>query len=874
MKRRGLYALLAICIALILAVPAAYALEEGSSRSYLDSGFSTAPELTEETRIDGTFYYSERRDTFYYVSDEPIQEVKVQVGDESGNPIVDCEIDEATDMLAVFTIRTDILKKTTDHIFVTVTLRSGGTRQEPIALEYNEECLWWRFARRSGGVYQPYGEYRNDLDCVPDWSGRMVFYYGPSGEEQLLDVREITVDGDRIASAEQVDELSDGTAVWEISVTGFGEAELYLTTSDDTEYTFPVIGRLPLDGFCTAPSLTEYTYIRSGEFQYSDSENTVYYVSEDWGSAITCVDVEIDGEATTAIESEVQGENVVELQIIGPLPSVCSMELTIYYGSARTYDYLTLVNGNEQIFYQNARRYSGVWETDGENWSSPLEGLLGRYDRIVFYYGTPDDAAGLNNISSVTIGNPEIAQVENIGTTNDGFPVYEINYYGVGSTETIIETAGGQTYTVPVWVELPASGFYTAPIMTADNYIVDDEFVYTLANENFYYIDQSSTGYTGMDATADMGDTEISLVNEGYITWKNIDSSGDQDTAIIEITVQKPLPDHEMRVSFSFTEEDGYIWSDSLWLINGGETLVWVDCYWNGSQWATYTGWTTRELDLTLSSRRETGTFYYGALDHEMPLQGVVSVTAGESGIVTIERDEDDTENGLPVWQITPVGVGETELTVTTTSGVSYEMPVTVSLPSEGFCTAPEMTADTFINGEFTYSNASKQFYYVTTYNDLSFTNVELYTTHFEDGVEVKDSVDFAQAEIGGNGKYICVSITDDQKLGEWTTLSLGITETDSYDGEEYEYEEQITIFYARQKIVLSDAMLKAKEENPAAKFYAATYDGQGKITDLISFWTSDNTISLSPIAEGCYKIFCLGDDWKPLAPSMTIFPE
>lgn len=544
-----------------------------------------------------------------------------------------------------------------------------------------------------------------------------------------------------------------------------------------------------------------------------------------------------------------------------------------------------VISGNTSLFWLECFRENGQWTADLEDgWLTDIVQYEYSYRSYVyvgvFCYGTADSPQFLTNVQTVSSSDRDIVTVEEYAETPDGLPVWQVYPEGLGETTLTVTTSDNISYTIPVKIDLPIEGFCTGEDITEDTYLFDGKFIYSTvgdtANNTVYFVSRDDLYYENIALTMRTEDGEVP-VSEDYITYEAIDIDS-PDKSVIALTIHKPLPEQEMRVFVFFDLGDGSGFSEWLEFVNGEDRLLWVDCdYLGDEQWTVDLENSRKEseLDFTLSHRNYiyAGVFCYGTEDAPQPL-AVQEVSSNDPAIITVEKYADTVGSELPVWRIHPVGVGETTLTVTTEDGASYTMPVTVSLPRDGFCTAPEMTADTFISGEFTYSKESNQFYYVTTYSGVSFTKVELYTLHFPDGVEIKDPVDFAQAEIGADGTYIRVSITDDQKLGEWTTLYLDITETDSYDGTTYEYEEQITIYYAQQEIVLSDAMLKAKEENTAAKFYAATYDGQGKITDLISFWTSDNTISLSPIAEGCYKIFCLGDDWKPLAPSMTIFPE
>ena len=168
MKSKRWFTWLAAAVLLMLVVPVAYALGEGGPA--LDLRFSTSPEPSQETMIYNEFLYSDTRNTFYCISNQPVESVRIIDYTGEDLPYVTSAID--TDGKKVtFTVNTEMLGQRDAEIIVAV--KSGGSRAErPIILRYNVERLWWRYVQDWGNGYEAGGAFYSD------WHISRVTLYG------------------------------------------------------------------------------------------------------------------------------------------------------------------------------------------------------------------------------------------------------------------------------------------------------------------------------------------------------------------------------------------------------------------------------------------------------------------------------------------------------------------------------------------------------------------------------------------------------------------------------------------------------------------------------------------------------------------------
>lgn len=874
MKSKRWFTWLAAAVLLMLVVPVAYALGEGGPA--LDLRFSTSPEPSQETMIYNEFLYSDTRNTFYCISNQPVESVRIIDYTGEDLPYVTSAID--TDGKKVtFTVNTEMLGQRDAEIIVAV--KSGGSRAErPIILRYNVERLWWRYVQDWGNGYEAGGAFYSDWHISPGYSLRKAFYYGPSGSETPLQITRIESTAPDVVSAELVGTLADGTAtVWNVSGNGFGSAELQLYTAGGQMYSLSVIVTLPSEGFSTEEVLTEETYIRPDTFSHTGIGSEFYYVVN-WEGHLGFTDatVTINGVETDAVVCEVMDSGkAVKFTITGTLPDRCQLSVILFSGTAWEERLLNLIYTGNRVMYGYANGYGNEWMETERKFPRPLVQSPGSFAPLVFYWGTEEESVGISDITAISTSDPNIVTAQQVGVTQTGLPVYMISCHSVGNASLTI-SAGDTVYELPVQVELPYGGFYSSQEATEETYLSDGRFVYTEETNTVYYIIQYPFMLESDDITATIWNsgTEQSVLGD-YITCEIL-GNGTSDRTVVKFTVVKPLPAAETYVSFSFDMGVSGQRRETLRMVDGSGRLLWLECSWDGGHLTAdlENSWVTDGINLTIRSYRtwQAGVFCFGTQEDKHILTDITEVTA-DSGVVTAVKSVDTTAEGYPVWKIQPVDVGTTTLTVETGDGKQYTIPVTVNLPERGFCTEPEMSAETFIrSGIFTCSGASDTFYFVTTNPGDVFTNVEIYTRYSIEGEIIEESVTFASAEILDGGKVIAVTIDSSQMVVEQETISFRISGTNSYmiGQQAFTLEENILIVSAWQQINLPQDM-QQQLENPSAGFYLGTYDGAGRMTELVQLYPSTGVISRPSLESGHYMVFCLDGDGKPLTPAYFV---
>lgn len=875
MKSKRWFTWLAAAVLLMLVVPVAYALGEGGPA--LDLQFSTSPEPSQETMIYNEFLYSDTRNTFYCISNQPVESVRIIDYTGEDLPYVTSAID--TDGKKVtFTVNTEVLGQRDAEIIVAV--ESGGSRVErTIILGYNTERLWWRFAYTQSGGYEAGGWYYSDWSGVPGFSNTVAFYFGPSGSETPLRITRIESTAPDVVSAEQVGTLTDGTAtVWNVSSNNFGSAELQLYTVGGQMYSLSVIATLPSEGFSTKEVLTEETYIRSDTFSHTGIGSEFYYVVN-WEGHLGFTDatVRINGMETDAVVCEVMDSGkAVKFTVAGTIPDRCQLSVILFSGTAWEERLLNLIYTGNRVIYGYANGYGNEWMESGRKFPSPLVQSPGSSAPLVFYWGTEEESVGISDITAISTSDPNIVTAQQVGLTQTGLPVYMISCHRVGSANLTI-SAGDGSYELPVQVELPYSGFYTGPEATEETYLSDGQFVYTNENDSVYYIFRYAVPeLTEADITATVLNHETGEEISVLGKYLSCSISNETSSTVIQFKVTQPLPAAETYVSFSFDMGASGQRHETLRMVDGSGRLLWLGCSWDGEHLTAdlENGQVADSIGLTIQpyTAWHVGVFCFGTQENKHILTDITGVTV-DSGVVTVVKSEDTTIEGYTVWEIHAVDVGTATLSVETKGGKEYTIPVTVYLPQSGFCTEPEMSAETFIHsGTFTCSGESDTFYYVTTNPGDAFTNVEIYTQYGIDGEIVEQPVTFASAEILDGGKVIAVTIDSSQMVVDQENISFRISGTNSYmiGQQAFTLEENILIVSGWQQINLPRDM-QQQLENPSARFYLGTYDGAGRMTELVQFHTSTGVISRPPLESGHYTVFCLDGDGKPLTQAYSV---
>ena len=875
MKSKRWFTWLAAAVLLMLVVPVAYALGEGGPA--LDLQFSTSPEPSQETMIYNEFLYSDTRNTFYCISNQPVESVRIIDYTGEDLPYVTSAID--TDGKKVtFTVNTEMLGQRDAEIIVAV--KSGGSRAErPIILRYNVERLWWRYVQDWGNGYEAGGAFYSDWHISPGYSLRKAFYYGPSGSETPLQITRIESTAPDVVSAELVGTLADGTAtVWNVSGNGFGSAELQLYTAGGQMYSLSVIVTLPSEGFSTEEVLTEETYIRPDTFSHTGIGSEFYYVVN-WEGHLGFTDatVTINGVETDAVVCEVMDSGkAVKFTITGTLPDRCQLSVILFSGTAWEERLLNLIYTGNRVMYGYANGYGNEWMETERKFPRPLVQSPGSFAPLVFYWGTEEESVGISDITAISTSDPNIVTAQQVGVTQTSLPVYMISCHSVGNASLTI-SAGDTVYELPVQVELPYSGFYTGPEATEEAYLSDGQFVYTTENDSVYYIFRYAVPeLTEADITAtvlnhETGE-EISVLGE----YLSCSISNETSSTVIQFKITQPLPAAETYVSFSFDMGASGQRRETLRMVDGSGRLLWLECSWDGGHLTAdlENSWVTDGINWTIRPYRtwQAGVFCFGTQENKHILTDITEVTA-DSGVVTVAKSADTTMEGYTAWEIYPVDVGTTTLTVETGDGKQYAIPVTVNLPQRGFCTEPEMSVETFIrSGTFTCSGESDTFYYVTTNPGDVFSNVEIYTRYSIEGEIIEEPVTFASAEILDGGKVIAVTIDSSQMVVEQENIYFRISGTNSYmiGQQAFTLEENILIVSEWQQINLPQDM-QQQLENPSAGFYLGTYDGAGRMTELVQFYPSTGVISRPSLESGHYMVFCVDGDGKPLTPAYFV---
>lgn len=346
--------------------------------------------------------------------------------------------------------------------------------------------------------------YLSKLDMKRTIGYDFVFYYtDDAGTTTQLSYEDLTFPKDIV---EVEPEAAPGFSYVHLNASAFGSGEIaYMKANAALSIT---VG-LPMVGFYKKPTPSEGTFLSEISEKTGGREQTVYF----------CWDPEqISDAQSLEVEYQKRGQNrqtvgfndkaLAELGItVDPHFEDSYVKLTIQIRSGITLG-LRLLGADDRRYMawleiskeeladpglscrQVDWRYSTPYISDDEPYWSSLDMELPYGYDYVFYY--TDDNGTTKPLSFDDLAFPESIVNAQLRTTN-GFSYVYLNALALGEG-AITYTKDGSTYFLPVTVNLPDIGFFSAPEITPESYLPNGvtgpygttETVYFLWPEDFY----------------------------------------------------------------------------------------------------------------------------------------------------------------------------------------------------------------------------------------------------------------------------------------------------------------------------------------------------------------------------------------------------
>lgn len=346
----------------------------------------------------------------------------------------------------------------------------------------------------------------------------------------------------------------------------------------------------------------------------------------------------------------------------------------------------------------NTLYYKTIWSSE-ETFHDPLVLEPNTSDFLRFF----TDEACTHEITENLIftadeGSPANAIIPTRGTEQDmngnEVGVWRIYARSFG-TGTLTYTENGTTYTLAVSCVLPEQGFSSTPELTKEAYLVSGQASFVVG-EPFYYVFPEGTQIQSVKV-------DQYIIDGDELSVKVL--AGKPNVCELTVTAAAVTPRaHSFRVAFTLVRENSptgtkeYMERISLRDSTprfGFRDARWINGELNGFYDRTYT-----PMELELGDYRMVG-FFFG--DQQIDVTSAAFYTNDKKLSDAVTVTARGGEGGY--WFVSADALTEGILLCTASSGDTYALPVTVSLPYLGFYTSQTRSADACI-ADFFYYNA------------------------------------------------------------------------------------------------------------------------------------------------------------------------
>ena len=399
----------------------------------------------------------------------------------------------------------------------------------------------------------------------------------------------------------------------------------------------------------------------------------------------------------------------------------------------------------------------------------------------------------------------------------------------------------GETYELPVCVELPEIGFYTEPEASEENYIGD----LAVGGEGVvcYVI-----------AINDITLTEVHLMDE-FIDVAAIEEYGEN---CWKITFTGEVEnDHWYRIWCDGFHGDGwefYEREESIHVMNTAPRLVIRQIEENEEGFFEHPDWDMHTEWAPAINHHVSVKFYFFDGENYIPVD---PDALGCSGSVELHSIE-----GTEFVRIVPTGWGDSAICYEHEDGKTYELPVHVVLPTFGFYTTPYASEESYI-WELEMNGESAEIYFI------AINDAELYSVELINGFE-----EIAHAEYV-NG--YCWKITVDGSYQDGRYYDIYYTGFEPWCGE-FERQDGLHIFMDENmpRLMIRDIPMDENGnwyEDESWDMYRDWYGPIGNHINLrVYFFDGENYIPVDPDAlysDGTITVNRIGDtDFVELIPN------
>ncbi len=451
----------------------------------------------------------------------------------------------------------------------------------------------------------------------------------------------------------------------------FGAGRLVYTDKTGVRYSMAAACVLPSEGFSTAATLTEETYLPNDA--YCPKDLSFFYVFLE-GTVVTRV---------SAVAAQGDTPIPVQTEILSGQSHVCRFSLTPDLFSNGTFAldvYFTLQGSDTPATaFISVRDPAPRFGFQDADFSGHFFSSLNAEIRGVFSLNFGVDDQGVFRPVTVT----SAVYVPEVDTRSDALAVcqtedgWQLSALHVGQGTLQCTAQNGTVYTLPITIVLPEQGFSTAATLTEETCLVNRRVDY-VQGQVFYYVFPEGRKITAVTPT--LYDDNAQVQTEILSDQPNV----------CRFTLTACGTAFRTALHASFQLEDGSAWTDCIDLRDPAPRFGFRLYQRSGSfsknlfrSVETDAGFTNR-LGFFLSSGDDSSLLDLASVTF-LPAEGT------DAGAMTATK----LANGI--WQLDSVLPGQGTLHCTAADSIVYTLPVDIALPSAGFFSARRMAAETYL---------------------------------------------------------------------------------------------------------------------------------------------------------------------------------
>lgn len=318
----------------------------------------------------------------------------------------------------------------------------------------------------------------------------------------------------------------------------FGAGRLVYTDETGVRYSMAAACALPSEGFSTAATLTEETYLPNDA--YCPKDLSFYYVFPQ-GTVVTGV---------SAVAAQGHDAMQVPAEVLSEQPNVCCFTLSSGFFSNGVFAlevYFTLQGSDTPAtafisvrdpaprfgfrLYQRSGSFS-------ENLFRSVETEAGYRNRLGFFLSSGDDSSLLDDLASVTFLPAEGTDAGAMTATKLANGIWQLDSVLPGQGTLQCTAQDDTVYTLPVDIALPPAGFFSERRRATETYLPSYDFDETAEEHVVWFL--TAEGFSANDITnwagRDRLDAPVTL--EAYLQTETVAREDDSGRFDIKLTIQ------------------------------------------------------------------------------------------------------------------------------------------------------------------------------------------------------------------------------------------------------------------------------------------------------------------------------------------------